>query len=112
MNNKHCEAYNIYGSTCANVATHTTCDPVGGVVCEEHTCRCSKLFASNVNAHVIPLPKPGTVSGPNVLASEILGSSQEDICSLCEEEIDDTMVEIGNKRVCYSCIEYLYNKLS
>ena len=71
---KLCQAYRLdLKWQCSNIATHTTCDPVGGVVCEEHTCRCSKLFDSNVNAHVTPLPKPGTVSGPNVPASKIFG---------------------------------------
>jgi hypothetical protein len=27
---------------CFNVATHTTCDPIGGIVCETHRCRCSR----------------------------------------------------------------------
>lgn len=31
---------------CENVATHTTCDPAGAVVCAEHKCRCSKPLAA------------------------------------------------------------------
>lgn len=30
---------------CGHEATHTTCDPIGGVVCEAHRCRCSKPLA-------------------------------------------------------------------
>lgn len=32
----------IPSQNCSNIATHTTCDPKGNVVCESHKCRCSK----------------------------------------------------------------------
>lgn len=31
---------------CVEPATHTTCDPIGGVVCARHRCRCSKPLAA------------------------------------------------------------------
>lgn len=58
MSDRKCQHYTIYdgnysndhplGPRCANTAKYTTCDPVGGVVCEDHKCRCSKpLLASS-----------------------------------------------------------------
>lgn len=32
----------LLSQNCSNVATHTTCDSKGNVVCESHRCRCSK----------------------------------------------------------------------
>lgn len=39
---------------CPRVATHTTCDPIGGVVCEEHQCRCSRLIGEKSEHVVLP----------------------------------------------------------
>lgn len=33
--------------TCDNEAEFTTCDPINGVVCAKHKCRCSKLISKN-----------------------------------------------------------------
>lgn len=33
-------------ASCPNTPTHTTCDPIGGVVCAIHKCRCSKPLAA------------------------------------------------------------------
>ncbi len=55
--NLFCEWTNLYDQIdegaqpekCLEHATHTTCDPINGVVCEKHKCRCSKpLEKSNV----------------------------------------------------------------
>jgi hypothetical protein len=42
------DCFDMNAETCSNTATHTTCDPVGAVVCAEHKCRCSKPLGTKV----------------------------------------------------------------
>lgn len=39
---------------CEADATHTTCDPRGGVVCEKHRCRCSRPIGEKPEQVVLP----------------------------------------------------------
>ena len=43
-----CQAYRLDPRWhCSNVAEYTTCDPMNGYVCVEHTCKCSRLIENH-----------------------------------------------------------------
>lgn len=53
---------------CSNTATHTTCDPVGAVVCATHKCRCSKPLKVTCDACktlYVPGERHGCVAKPS-----------------------------------------------
>jgi hypothetical protein len=46
---------------CTEPATHTTCDPIGGVVCARHRCRCSRPLCARCG-------KPHRTGSPSTIA--------------------------------------------
>jgi len=58
------DCFDMDADTCSNTATHTTCDPVGAVVCAEHKCRCSKPLGTKVTCdRCKTMYKPGERHG-------------------------------------------------